>query len=169
LLSEGADARLFANSEILMPDTTTEHAGAADLLSLTADIVVAFLAHNKLSPDAVPEVISATHAALVRLSAPEVEVAEPEPEKPTRAAVRKSLTEEGIVSFVDGKTYRTLKRHLSANGYTPDSYREAFGLPADYPMVAPAYSAMRSAQAKAIGLGAKRKGTPSKTARKRKA
>lgn len=149
-----------------MPDTTTEHAGAADLLSLTADIVVAFLAHNKLSPDAVPEVISATHAALVHLSAPVVEVAEPELEKPNRAAIRKSVTEEGIASFVDGKTYKTLKRHLSTNGYTPDSYREAFGLPADYPMVAPAYSAVRSAQAKAIGLGAKRKASPAKRSKR---
>jgi predicted transcriptional regulator len=150
-----------------MPDTSNEHAGSADLLSLTADIVVAFLANNKLSPDAVPQVISATHAALVQLSVPEVEAAaEPEHEKPTRAAVRKSLTEEGIVSFVDGKTYKTLKRHLSTNGYTPNSYREAFGLRADYPMVAPAYSAVRSAQAKANGLGAKRKSAPAKRSKR---
>lgn len=150
-----------------MPETLTEHAGAADLLSLTADIVVAFLANNKLEPVAVPQLISATHAALVHLSAPEVEeVGEPVPERPNRAAVRKSLTEEGIVSFVDGKTYKTLKRHLSTRGYTPDSYREAFGLPADYPMVAPAYSAVRSAQAKAIGLGAKRKAGPAKRSKR---
>lgn len=144
-----------------MTDTPTEHAGAADLLSLTADIVVAFLANNKLDPVAVPEVISATHAALVHLTAPQVEaVQEPVREKPSRAAIRKSVTEEGIVSFLDGKTYRTLKRHLRVRGYSPDSYREEFGLPDDYPIVAPGYSAVRSAQAKAIGLGAKRKGAP---------
>lgn len=141
-----------------MTDTPTEHAGTADLLSLTADIVVAFLANNKVDPVAVPEVISATHAALVGLAAPQVEaITEPSLEKPNRAAIRKSVTEEGIVSFLDGKTYRTLKRHLTTRGYTPESYREEFGLADDYPLVAPGYSAVRSAQAKAIGLGAKRK------------
>lgn len=152
-----------------MTDTHAEHAGAADLLSLTADIVVAFLANNKVDPVAVPEVISATHAALVRLTAPRVEATtETAPETPNRAAIRKSVTEEGIVSFLDGKMYKTMKRHLSTRGYTPDSYREAFGLPADYPIVAPSYSAVRSAQAKAIGLGAKRKGAPPKTERKKR-
>jgi predicted transcriptional regulator len=151
-----------------MTDTPTEHAGGADLLSLTADIVVAFLANNKVDPVAVPEVISATHSALVRLTAAPAEAtAETGPETPGRAAIRKSVTEEGIVSFLDGKMYKTLKRHLSTRGYTPDSYREAFGLPADYPIVAPGYSAVRSAQAKAIGLGAKRKGTPPKQRAKR--
>lgn len=146
-----------------MTDTPTDNAGAADLLSLTADIVVAFLANNKVDPVAVPEVISSTYAALVYLTAPQVEaIQEPVREKPNRAAIRKSVTEEGIVSFLDGKTYRTLKRHLTTRGYTPDSYREAFGLPADYPIVAPGYSAVRSAQAKANGLGAKRKGAPPK-------
>ena len=56
-------------------------------------------------------------------------------------------------SVLDGKMYKTLKRHLSTRGYTPNSYREAFGLPADYPIVAPDYSAVRYAQAKEIGLG----------------
>ena len=141
-----------------MTDTPTEHAGAADLLSLTADIVVAFLANNKVDPVAVPEVISATHLALVRLTAAPAEAAaETAPETPSRAAIRKSVTEEGIVSFLDGKTYKTLKRHLTTRGYTPASYREEFGLPDDYPIVAPGYSAFRSVQAKANGLGAKRR------------
>lgn len=153
-----------------MTDTPTESAGAADLLSLTADIVVAFLANNKVDPVAVPEVISATHAALVQLTGPQVEaITESALKKPNRAAIRKSVTEEGIISFLDGKMYKTLKRHLSVRGYSPDSYREEFGLPADYPIVAPGYSAIRSAKAKEIGLGAKRKGTPPKTARKQKA
>nr|WP_295236615.1 MucR family transcriptional regulator [uncultured Brevundimonas sp.] len=151
-----------------MTDTPTEHSGTADLLSLTADIVVAFLANNKVEPVAVPEVIGATHAALVQLTAPQVEaISEPAREKPNRAAIRKSVTEEGIVSFLDGQTYRTLKRHLTTRGYTPASYREAFGLPDDYPIVAPGYSAVRSAQAKAIGLGAKRNGAPPKKRAKR--
>lgn len=92
--------------------------------------------------------ISATHAALVHLTVPQVEaIQEPVREKPNRAAIRKSVTEEGIVSFLDGKTYRTPKRHLRARGYTLDSYRDDFGLPADYPMVALGYSVVRSAQA----------------------
>ena len=150
-----------------MTDTPTEHAGAADLLSLTADIVVAFLANNKVDPVAVPEVINATHAALVHLTAPQVEaVQESVREKPNRAAIRKSVTEEGIVSFLDGKTYRTLKRHLTTRSFTPASYREAFGLPDDYPIVAPGYSAVRSAQAKANGLGAKKKAAPTKRSKR---
>lgn len=140
-------------------DAASEHPDA-DLLALTADIVVAFLANNRVDAEAVPQVINATHAALVLLGRPEAAApAEAEAiDKPSRAAVRKSVTEEGIVSFLDGRTYKTLKRHLTTRGYTPDSYRERFGLPADYPMVAPAYSAVRSAQAKAIGLGAMGRG-----------
>lgn len=128
-----------------------------DLLALTADIVVAFLANNRVEAEAVPQVISATHAALARLGTPGADVpAEVEEiQKPSRAAVRKSVTDDGIVSFIDGRSYKMMKRHLSRNGYTPDSYRERFGLSADYPMVAPAYSAVRSAHAKASGLGAK--------------
>lgn len=78
-------------------------------------------------------------------------------EKPSRAAMRKSVTEEGIVSFIDGRTYKTLKRHLSTRSYTPDSYRERFGLSAEYLMIAPAYSAVRSAHARASRLGTKGK------------
>jgi predicted transcriptional regulator len=127
----------------------------ADLLALTADIVVAFLANNRVEAEAVPQVISATHAALARLGTPgaDAPVEVEEIQKPSRAAERKSVTDDGIVSFLDGRTYKTLKRHLSTRGYTPDSYRERFGLSADYPMVAPAYSAVRSAHAKASGLG----------------
>lgn len=127
----------------------------ADLLALTADIVVAFLANNRVEAEAVPQVISATHAALARLgtSGGDAPAEVEEIQKPSRAAVRKSVTDEGLVSFLDGRTYKTLKRHLSTRGYTPDSYRERFGLSADYPMVAPAYSAVRSAHAKASGLG----------------
>ncbi|MET3780785.1 putative transcriptional regulator [Brevundimonas sp. 1080] len=120
------------------------------------DIVVAYLANTKIDPAEVPQLIGAPHAALVQLT---VRRHEEKPdvarEKPNRVAIRKSVTPDGIISFLDGKTYRALKRHLSTRGYTPASYREAFGLPDDYPIVAPAYSAVRSAHAKANGLGAK--------------
>jgi predicted transcriptional regulator len=81
-------------------------------------------------------------------SEPEIAV-----EKPTAAQIRKSISDEGIVSFIDGKPYKTLKRHLTKHGLTPQAYRQRYGLPADYPMVAPGYAAQRSALAKEIGLG----------------
>ena len=74
-------------------------------------------------------------------------------EKPSPAQIRKSVRPDGIVSFIDGKTYKTLKRHLTSHGLDPRSYRERYGLPADYPMVAPSYAEKRSQLAKQIGLG----------------
>ncbi|MCJ2093764.1 MucR family transcriptional regulator, partial [Methylobacterium sp. J-072] len=74
-------------------------------------------------------------------------------DKPTPAQIRKSVQQDGIVRFLDGKTYKTLKRHLTANGRSPQSYRERYGLPADDPMVAPSYADQRSALAQAIDLG----------------
>jgi predicted transcriptional regulator len=81
-------------------------------------------------------------------AAPDVRVKNPNP-----AQTRKSVRPDGIVSFIDGKTYKTLKRHLSSHGLDPRSYRDRYGLPAGYPMTAPSYAAQRSALAKAIGLG----------------
>lgn len=67
--------------------------------------------------------------------------------------IKRSIGHDGLISFVDGKTYKTLKRHLTGHGLSPAQYRTKYGLPADYPMVAPSYSEARSALAKAIGLG----------------
>ena len=78
---------------------------------------------------------------------------EPEQEKPTTAQVRKSITGAGLVSFINGKTYKSLKRHLADSGITPEGYRDRYGLPADYPMVSPDYAARRSEIAKSCGLG----------------
>jgi predicted transcriptional regulator len=75
------------------------------------------------------------------------------PLRPTAAQIRKSVTGERLISFEDGRSYKALKRHLSTRGLTPSAYREKWGLPRDYPMVAPSYSAKRSALAKQIGLG----------------
>jgi predicted transcriptional regulator len=74
-------------------------------------------------------------------------------EKPTASQIRKSITPDALISFIDGKAYKTLKRHLSANGFDPHSYRERYGLPRDYPLVVPSYAAQRSELARAIGLG----------------
>jgi predicted transcriptional regulator len=91
--------------------------------------------------------------------------AEPELQRATPSQVRKSIKENRLVSFEDGRTYKTLRRHhLSTRGLTPEQYRQKHGLPADYPMVSPSYSARRSELAKTIGLGQKggrRPATPS--------
>lgn len=123
---------------------------------LAAEIVSAYVANNPVPPAELPALIKRVHEAVFGLSAtgssgsatPHVEV-----DKPSAAQIRKSVRHEGIVSFIDGKSYKTLKRHLSANGLDPHSYRKRYGLPADYPMIAPSYTERRSAIAKAIGLG----------------
>ncbi len=85
--------------------------------------------------------------------APSAATSAPEADKPSTAQIRKSIRPDGLVSFIDGKTYKTLKRHLTSHGLDPRAYRDRYGLPGDYPMVAPAYAEQRSALAKAIGLG----------------
>ena len=125
-----------------------------DFVDLTGDIVAAYVANNPVRPADLPELIRTVHAALNGIgsgtagAAPEAEI-----EKPSTAQIRKSVQPDGIVSFLDGKSYKTLKRHLGTHGLDPVSYRQRFGLPADYPMVSPNYAAQRSALAKSIGLG----------------
>jgi predicted transcriptional regulator len=125
-----------------------------DFVELTGDIVAAYVSNNPVRPADLPDLIRTVHAALNGLAngtagaAPEAEI-----EKPTAAQIRKSIMPDGVVSFLDGKTYKTLKRHLGTHGLDPVSYRQRFGLPADYPMVSPNYAAQRSALAKSIGLG----------------
>ncbi len=91
--------------------------------------------------------------ALADLATGRAPVAEDAPATVNAAQIRKSVQRDRLISFIDGKSYKTLKRHLTAHGLTPASYRERFGLPADYPMVAAAYSERRSSLAKAHGLG----------------
>ncbi|MDI4659402.1 MucR family transcriptional regulator, partial [Xanthobacter autotrophicus] len=74
-------------------------------------------------------------------------------EKPSAAEIRRSVGRDALISFEDGKPYKTLKRHLTGRGLTPEQYREKWGLPRDYPLVAPDYAERRSLLAKAIGLG----------------
>lgn len=124
------------------------------IIDQTVGIVAAYVSNNHVQVGELPALIAATHAALVGLGQPTA-AAEPEVEKPSPAQIRKSITDDGIVSFIDGKAYKTLKRHLTGHGLDPHTYRERYGLPADYPMVAPAYAARRSALARSIGLGRK--------------
>lgn len=129
----------------------------ADLVPLAVAIVAAYVAHNALPMEELASLVASVHRSLVGLALGSAGMApaasEPEFPVPTAAQIRRSVTEGGIVSFIDGKSYQTLKRHLSAHGLTPLAYRKRYELPRDYPMVAPAYSAKRSALAKEIGLG----------------
>jgi predicted transcriptional regulator len=123
---------------------------------LAGDIVAAYVSNNSVPVSELPGLIQSVHSAMSGLASgniPDADTSAAEIEKPSAAQIRKSVRPDGIVSFIDGKTYKTLKRHLRANGLDPQSYRERYGLPADYPMVAPSYAEQRSALAKAIGLG----------------
>jgi len=122
------------------------------LTSLTVDIVVSFLESNKVRPDDVAGLIQTVHDALSGVDSPAPPAAEV-PSKLTASQIRKSITPERLISFEDGLGYTMLRRHLAARGLTPDAYRRKWGLPPDYPMTAPHYSAVRSNLAKALGLG----------------
>ena len=129
---------------------------AHDFTELTGEIVAAYVSNNPVPSSELPNLIQSVHSAVTALASGAVSSAAAranEAEKPSAAQIRKSVRDDGIVSFIDGKAYKTLKRHLTSHGLDPRSYRERFGLPADYPMTAPSYAAQRSALAKQIGLG----------------
>ena len=122
----------------------------------TADVVSAYVAGNKVSPDDLAMVIKSVFQSLCTLGEPEPPKA-PEKTGPTGAQIRKSITPDALISFEDGRAYKTLKRHLSKNGLTIEAYKDKWGLPKDYPTTAANYSAKRSAMAKSLGLGNLRK------------
>ncbi len=127
-----------------------------DLTSLTADIVSAYVANNALGGDKIPDLITSVYGALSRASVYAIEPAKVEL-KPA-VAIKKSITPDYIVCLEDGQKFKSLKRHLQSHyDMSPDEYRVKWGLPHDYPMVAPAYAAARSNLAKNMGLG--RRGT----------
>ena len=123
-----------------------------NFIELTANIVSAYLSNNPTPAAEIPALISQVHAALLRVSTGRVE-APAEPAKPA-VSVKKSMTAEYLVCLEDGKHFKSLKRHLRTQyNMTPEQYREKWGLPADYPMVAPNYAVARSQLAKKMGLG----------------
>ena len=129
-----------------------------DFLVLAGEIVAAYVSNNLVPIPELPRLIERVHGAVAILALGEATIetntiSRVDLEKPSPAEIRKSVRDDGIVSFIDGKTYKTLKRHLTSHGLDPRSYRERYGLPADYLMVAPSYAERRSALAKAIGLG----------------
>ena len=138
---------------------TEETTGSTpNFIELAGDIVAAYVSNNPVPAAELPALIARVHGAIAGLASgsltQETGAAAPaEIDRPSPAQIRKSVRPDGIVSFIDGKTYKTLKRHLTSHGLDPRAYRDRYGLPADYPMVAPAYAEQRSALAKAIGLG----------------
>jgi predicted transcriptional regulator len=132
-----------------------------DFASITADIVSSYVANNSIHRGDLPNVIASVHAALQGLAAPK----QAEPEKPEpRISIKKSITPDFLISLEDGKQYKTLKRHLGKLGLTAEEYRAKWGLPADYPMVAPSYAAKRSELARGSGLGQMRRKNAAKAA-----
>ena len=125
------------------------------LLNLTTEIVASYAENNSVPSGDLPALIASVHQSLSRVGEPMVEAESAAAPKAATTA-RKSLSNpDKIVSMIDGMPYSMLTRHIKGHGYTPASYRQAFGLPADYPMTASGYSAKRSELAKAIGLGRK--------------
>ena len=131
------------------------------VVELTADIVAAYVSANKIAADELPALIASIHSTLNNIDAPPASET-PAVSKASPAAIRKSISHGGLISFEDGRTYQSLKRHLSTRGLTPAQYREKWGLPSDYPVTSPAYSEKRSALAKALGLGQRSGATKTK-------
>ncbi|MHC2109039.1 Ros/MucR family transcriptional regulator [Methylobacterium sp. CM6246] len=144
------------NAEIIEPQ-------AVNFVELTADLASAYVSKNSVRPGDMLDLLASIHGALTGLgqgSAPEA----PAVDKPTPSQIRKSITPDALISFVDGKPYKTLKRHLSGAGMTIEQYRERYGLPRDYPSTAASYSEQRSKLAHSFGLGQQRKKAAAKAA-----
>ena len=125
---------------------------SSELVSLTSGIVAAYVGTNSVSSGDLPALIATVHNALMTAGATTT-VASAAPPKPTAAQIRRSITPDALISFEDGRAFRTLKRHLAVKGLTIAEYKAKWGLPNDYPTTAATYSAARSALARAAGLG----------------
>ena len=131
-----------------------ENPGEDRLTQQTVDIVSAYVANNNVRTEDLANLINTVRSALSNSGATQ---APPEKAQPPMSW-KKAIKPDGIVSFEDGKSYKSMKRHLTRHGLTPQQYREKWGLPKDFPMVAPNYAATRSEMAKRIGLGQKGSG-----------
>lgn len=127
------------------------------LVELTADIVAAYVSNHVVPVSDLPGLIADVHTALSGTTAPAPQAAVVEKPKPP-VPIRKSIEDDYLICLEDGQKFKSLKRHLMTHyNMTPEEYREKWGLPADYPMVAPAYAEARSRLAKEMGLGQRRK------------
>jgi predicted transcriptional regulator len=126
------------------------------LIEMVSDIVSAYVAHNPVPVADLPKLIEKVHGVLTEIETSGS--AEEKPELKPAVAIRKSVTDDHIVCLEDGKKFKSLKRHLRTRyDMSPDEYREKWGLPADYPMVAPNYARQRSDLARKMGLGQSKK------------
>jgi predicted transcriptional regulator len=134
-----------------MTDKQNETLSSTQLLRMTADVVAAFVANNSVPDGNLTSVIQTVHTAFSELN--NGSATANEPQKPA-VPIKRSITPDYIVCLEDGKKLKMLKRHLRTTyGMTPEEYRAKWGLPHDYPMVAPNYAKQRSEFAKQIGLG----------------
>ena len=134
----------------------SESTSSNNFIELAADIVSAYVSNNSVPANDLPSLISDVHAALLRVTSGGINLVSEAP-KPAVPA-KKSITKEYIVCLEDGRKFKSLKRHLRTQyNMSPDQYREKWGLPPDYPMVAPDYAKARSNLAKQMGLGQQRR------------
>ncbi|KQO63283.1 MULTISPECIES: MucR family transcriptional regulator [unclassified Methylobacterium] len=137
--------------------TDIEH--SADYVELTVDIVSAYVSNNPVPPGELAQLITRIHGALTQIASGQIEAKTPAAPLQPAISVKKSVTADHIICLEDGRTFKSLKRHLRAKyDMSPEQYRAKWGLPPDYPMVAPNYAKARSDLAKAIGLGQTRSG-----------
>jgi predicted transcriptional regulator len=135
-----------------MTDKPVEKTQSDTVLEMTAQVVSAYLGNNTVAATQLPEVIRSVHSSLAELSDGGSDARQPA-QRPA-VTVKKSITPDFIICLEDGKKLKMLKRHLRTTyNLTPDEYRAKWGLPVDYPMVAPNYAKQRSQFAKKIGLG----------------
>jgi predicted transcriptional regulator len=127
-----------------------------DMIAMTTKIVAAYVSHNTVVSENMPNLITAVHGALTRATIQSAE--EPKEELKPAVPIKKSIHPDYLICLEDGKKFKSLKRHLRTHyNLSPDEYRQKWGLPLDYPMVAPTYAASRSELAKTMGLGQRRK------------
>ncbi|MEL6724821.1 MAG: MucR family transcriptional regulator [Pseudomonadota bacterium] len=125
-------------------------AAPAAIIEYASEIVSAYVSNNPIQSGELPDLIREVHSTLRDLKDAGTADAAPEP----AVAIKKSITDDFLICLEDGKKFKSLKRHLrSKYGMSPEEYREKWGLPYDYPMVAPSYARKRSALAKEMGLG----------------
>lgn len=136
-----------------MSDTDAE---TARLVTLTADIVSAYVSNNHVQSAELPRLLHDVHEAIKGVVSTAAEPASG-PAKATPQEIKRSVTHEHLTSFEDGKPYKTLRRHLTLRGLSPEAYRAKWGLPNDYPMTSASYSEQRSALARSLGLGQQRR------------
>ncbi|TKT79979.1 MucR family transcriptional regulator [Aquamicrobium sp. LC103] len=149
-------------------ETDPDRAEVNSQIELTADIVSAYVSNNPVPAAELPALIESIHGTL-RALAGAAPAGDSEPFQKPAVPIKKSVHDDYIICLEDGKKFKSLKRHLTTYyGMTPDDYRAKWGLPRDYPMVAPGYAAVRSEMAKKMGLGRKKAAEPEPKKRGRK-